>query len=51
MSILKKIVENTRENLKAKKAKLSLEDVKSSLKELDLPKSNCLLYTSDAADE
>ena len=40
MSILKKIVENTRENLKAKKAKLSLEDVKSSLKELDLPKSN-----------
>ena len=27
MSILKKIVENTRENLKAKKAKLSLEDV------------------------
>ena len=32
MSILKKIVENTRENLKAKKAKLSLEDVKSSLK-------------------
>ena len=40
MSILQKIVENTRENLKAKKAKLSLEDVKSSLKELDLPKSN-----------
>ena len=40
MSILKKIVKNTRENLKAKKAKLSLEDVKSSLKELDLPKSN-----------
>ena len=40
MSILKKIVENTRENLKAKRAKLSLEDVKSSLKELDLPKSN-----------
>ena len=40
MSILKKIVENTRENLKAKKAKLSLEDVKSSLNELDLPKSN-----------
>ena len=40
MSILKKIVENTRENLKAKKAKLSLENVKSSLKELDLPKSN-----------
>ena len=40
MSILKKIVENTRENLKTKKAKLSLEDVKSSLKELDLPKSN-----------
>ncbi len=40
MSILKKIVENTRENLKAKKAKLSLEDVKSSLKKLDLPKSN-----------
>ena len=40
MSILKKIVENTRENLKLKKAKLSLEDVKSSLKELDLPKSN-----------
>ena len=40
MSILKKIVENTRENLKAKKAKLSLEDVKSSLKELDLSKSN-----------
>ena len=40
MSILKKIVENTRENLKAKKAKLSLEDVKSSLKELDLPRSN-----------
>ena len=40
MSILKKIVENTRENLKAKKAKLSLEDVKSFLKELDLPKSN-----------
>ena len=40
MSILKKIVENTRENLKAKKAKLSLEDVKSSLIELDLPKSN-----------
>ena len=40
MSILKKIVENTRENLKVKKAKLSLEDVKSSLKELDLPKSN-----------
>ena len=40
MSILQKIVENTRENLKAKKAKLSLEDVKSSLKELDLSKSN-----------
>ena len=40
MSILKKIVENTRENLKAKKAKLSLEDVKSSLKKLDLPRSN-----------
>ena len=40
MSILKKIVENTRENLKVKKAKLSLEEVKSSLKELDLPKSN-----------
>ena len=40
MSILKKIVENTRENLKAKKAKLSLEDVKSSLKRLDLSKSN-----------
>ncbi len=40
MSILKKIVENTRENLKAKKAKLSFEDVKSSLKKLDLPRSN-----------
>ena len=40
MSILQKIVENTRENLKAKKAKLSIEDVKSSLKELNLPKSN-----------
>ena len=40
MSILKKIVENTRENLKAKKAKLPLEDVKSSLKKLDLPRSN-----------
>ena len=40
MSILKKIVENTRENLNVKKAKLSLEEVKSSLKELNLPKSN-----------
>tara|TARA_B100001029_G_scaffold177460_1_gene182205 strand:+ start:2613 stop:3359 length:747 start_codon:yes stop_codon:yes gene_type:complete len=40
MSILQKIVENTRENLKVKKKKLSLEEIKSSLRELSLPKSN-----------
>ena len=40
MSILQKIVENTRENLKIKKKKLSLEEIKSSLRELSLPKSN-----------
>jgi len=40
MSILQKIVENTRDNLKVKKKKLSLEEIKSSLRELSLPKSN-----------
>ena len=39
MSILQKIVENTRENLKVKKKKLSLEEIRSSLRELSLPKS------------
>ena len=40
MSILEKIVENTRDNLKVKKTNLSLEEIKSSLAELSLPKSN-----------
>jgi len=40
MSILQKIVENTRDNLKVKKTNLSLEEIKSSLAELSLPKSN-----------
>ncbi len=40
MSILQKIVENTRDNLKVKKKKLTLEEIKSSLRELSLPKSN-----------
>ena len=40
MSILEKIVENTRNNLKVKKTNLSLEEIKSSLAELSLPKSN-----------
>ena len=40
MSILQKIVENTRDNLKVKKKKLSLEEIKTSLRELSLPKSN-----------
>jgi len=40
MSILQKIVENTRDNLKVKKTHLSLEEIKSSLAELSLPKSN-----------
>ena len=40
MSILQKIVENTRDNLKVKKNNLSLEEIKSSLAELSLPKSN-----------
>ena len=40
MSILQKIVENTRHNLKVKKKNLSLEEIKSSLRELCLPKSN-----------
>ena len=39
MSILQKIVENTRENLKVKKKKLPLEEIRSSLRELSLPKS------------
>ena len=40
MSILEKIVENTRDNLKVKKTNLSLEEIKSTLAELSLPKSN-----------
>ena len=40
MNILQKIVENTRDNLKVKKNNLSLEEIKSSLAELSLPKSN-----------
>ena len=40
MSILEKIVENTRDNLKVKKTNLSLEEIQSSLAELSLPKSN-----------
>ena len=40
MNILQKIVENTRDNLKVKKTNLSLEEIKSSLAELSLPKSN-----------
>jgi len=40
MSILQKIVENTKDNLKVKKTNLSLEEIKSSLAELSLPKSN-----------
>jgi len=40
MSILQKIVENTRDNLKVKKTNLSLEEIKSSLAELSLSKSN-----------
>ena len=40
MSILQKIVENTRDNLKVRKTNLSLEEIKSSLAELSLPKSN-----------
>jgi len=40
MSILQKIVEKTRDNLKVKKTNLSLEEIKSSLAELSLPKSN-----------
>ena len=40
MSILQKIVENTRDNLKVKKTNLSLEEIKSSLAALSLPKSN-----------
>ena len=40
MSILQKIIENTRDNLKVKKTNLSLEEIKSSLAELSLPKSN-----------
>ena len=40
MSILQKIVENTRDNLKVKKTNLSLKEIKSSLAELSLPKSN-----------
>ena len=40
MSILQKIVENTRDNLKVKKTNLSLEEIKFSLAELSLPKSN-----------
>ena len=40
MSILQKIVENTRDNLKVKKTNLSLEEIKSSLAKLSLPKSN-----------
>ena len=40
MSILEKIVENTRDNLKVQKTNLSLEEIKSSLAELSLPKSN-----------
>ena len=38
MSILQKIVENTRDNLKVKKTNLSLEEIKSSLAELSLLK-------------
>ena len=40
MNILQKIVENTRDNLKVQKTNLSLEEIKSSLAELSLPKSN-----------
>ena len=40
MSILQKIVENTRDNLKVKKTNLSLAEIKTSLAELSLPKSN-----------
>ena len=40
MNILQKIVENTRDNLKVQKTYLSLEEIKSSLAELSLPKSN-----------
>ena len=40
MSILQKIVENSKDNLKVKKTNLSLEEIKSSLAELSLPKSN-----------
>ena len=40
MSILQKIVENTRDNLKVKKTNLSLVEIKTSLAELSLPKSN-----------
>jgi len=38
MSILEKIVANTKANLVHKKAKLSLEQIKSSLEDLQLPK-------------
>ena len=40
MNILQKIVENTRDNLKVQKTYLSLEEIKSSLAQLSLPKSN-----------
>ena len=40
MNILQKIVENTRDNLKVQKTNLSLEEIKSSLAELSLSKSN-----------
>ena len=40
MNILQKILENTRDNLKVQKTNLSLEEIKSSLAELSLPKSN-----------
>ncbi len=38
MSILQTIVANTKANLAHKKAELSLEQIKSSLEDLDLPR-------------
>ena len=38
MSILEKIVANTKAGLVHKKAELSLEQIKSSLEDLDLPR-------------